>query len=139
MAKDYKKACRVFNDNPKMHGHWLDEVWVQSDCKCEYCGIDLLVGAAVFRAQEGDHILPQAKYKGLSNALANFAMACASCHKLKHKSNPQFDPALGEPRWSGLSDLTEEDRTLLIRRVQEYLKDLREKQDIALSRCSKIS
>ena len=104
---------------------YLNAIWIQSKCKCEYCGIDLLGSPQIFRGAESDHILPKAKYRQLELKLSNYAMACSSCHKLKGRFDPAEDPSM----YLDATDLTDEDRFRLIAVVQRYLEPLRTAQD----------
>jgi len=108
----------------------LNAIWLQARCRCEYCGIDLLKNAQMYRGAESDHILPPKRYPNLIMSLSNYAMACASCHELK--TSYCFDPGEGDPQLKDTEHLPDELRQMLITQVNECLIEHRRKQDAAL-------
>ena len=103
----------------------FNEIWLQSNFHCEYCGVDLLSNLPVLDGADSDHLLPKAKYPHLRNVLSNYVMTCASCHKLKGK----FDPAQDDTQFQTCTNLTETDRNELINRVRERVKDRRQTRE----------
>ena len=54
-------------------------VWLRADCKCEYCGCDLLASDdQYFYGSHVDHIVP-----GAGDDLENLALACKTCNFIK--------------------------------------------------------
>lgn len=54
-------------------------VWLRADCKCEYCGCDLLASDDQYLyGSHVDHIVP-----GAGDDLENLALACKTCNFIK--------------------------------------------------------
>ncbi len=106
----------------------LNEIWLQSRCICEYCKVDLLRDPQTYRGAESDHILPQSLYPRLILDLSNYAMACASCHKLKGR----LDVGRDAPGLKEVDSLPPALRASLIGKVKAELESLRRQQDVQL-------
>jgi hypothetical protein len=111
----------------------LNAIWCRAGARCEYCGADLLESHHAYRGANSDHILPQRRYPLLINKLNNYAMACASCHKLKEQVT-RFDPGEGNSRWQEVDDLTDDERTTLIDAVKARIAPLHKLQNDEIDR-----
>lgn len=58
-----------------------DPLLLAADFRCQYCGLDLLSDFGHLFAFARDHVQPRSK--GGSDGLANRAVACAACDRLK--------------------------------------------------------
>lgn len=63
-------------------------MWLSHQCKCGYCGENLIADTGRIFNAELDHLLPKTKYPELKEVEHNWVLACRLCNQLKR----DFDP-----------------------------------------------
>ncbi len=100
-------------------------IWLRDDCRCGYCGEDLLLNRSVaYCMGKLDHLLPKSKpqYRHLENELWNLVLCCGDCNSLKSTWDPNTDG--GTPVYFGSDKAPangDKIRMELIRRTADYL------------------
>ena len=71
----------------------FSKAFQRSNCRCVYCGRDLLADFDAFMIAEEDHLVP--KSKGGKDEAENIVIACAVCNRLKGNYTPtdEYDSA----------------------------------------------
>lgn len=72
---------------------FFSEAFQRSNCRCVYCGRDLLADFDSFMLAEEDHLVLISKNG--KDEIDNIAIACAVCNRLKGNYVPdsQYDPS----------------------------------------------
>jgi hypothetical protein len=100
--------------------------FVRANCRCEYCGFDLLASIEALKLLEVDHIDPTLKGEARED-LSNIAISCRHCNThLKRSWNPRKTAAPGLGREG------------LIEHVKRRLDEIRRARVEALARHRKI-
>ncbi|SRR6266481_4943907 len=85
-------ATRLLGKHKKTLKNWSQEdleIWLRDDCRCVYCGRNLLGPRDItYFLYCYDHLLPVSRYPALKNALWNKVLACRSCNSWKSTFNP---------------------------------------------------
>jgi len=68
------------------------KVYVESNGKCVYCGIDVVSDRYLYATSEIDHLFPRARYKDLEEHPKNIVLACYCCNGKKQKFDPMKLP-----------------------------------------------
>jgi len=101
-------------------------MWVRHECKCGYCGENLLTDVPRMMSSQLDHLLPKRKYPDLDKVEDNWVLACFCCNQIKR----DFDP------WKSLTtsiDLPTRENIAFFRQVlieisRDHLKPFRDQQ-----------
>jgi 5-methylcytosine-specific restriction endonuclease McrA len=103
------------------------EIWLRCDCRCVYCGRDMLASRDIAYqfSSTAEHLLPKSKNRGLEAERSNLVLSCRPCNHLKGTWDPNLD---GESIYAD-GQLREEQRQELIQRVKAYLNPLRKKNE----------
>src|SRR5437899_2954155 len=67
-------------------GEWNAKRGLETDCRCEYCGRDLLASFNDYDTWQIDHVYPSAK--GGKHEYENMAVCCRTCNFLKRDYVP---------------------------------------------------
>jgi hypothetical protein len=114
-----QKAVQLLAVNKASLKNWpLSDltIWLRDDCRCVYCGRDMLQDRDVtYCLYSYDHVLPVKKYPSLESASWNRVLACRGCNAWKSSFDPS-DAGLGA---------TEEFRDRLIERARLYVQEQR--------------
>src|SRR5215831_13655747 len=115
-------SAELLNKHPKALKNWKPkwhlEIWLRDECRCVYCGRNLLQDRDItYFFYCYDHLLPKEKekYAALRTETWNKVLACRACNSWKST----FDPA-GED-----VPATEEYKDKLIERAKKYIQERR--------------
>jgi hypothetical protein len=119
-------ARKLMQEYPVL-SDWGDEtlaIWLRDDCRCVYCGVDMLQGRHHFvNLQQREHLLPACQYPTLAKCPENIVLCCASCNSFKARWDPNKQ-AVGEPQLiaDGVRSITNHDRSQLVWRTRQHLR-----------------
>src|SRR5208337_4132535 len=69
------------------------KIWIRDQCRCVYCGMDMLQSYNVaFYFYHYDHLLPKAVYGELEDEDWNRVLSCSACNQIKHTFDPNVGP-----------------------------------------------
>ena len=84
----------------------FSKLFARDNCRCVYCGRDLLVDFESFMLSQEDHLVPTARLG--PDDLENRVVACYVCNKLKGVFVPNIP-------------LTPSNRTMYINAIRDYI------------------
>ena len=112
----------------KKFGFWehTAEAFIESKGLCGYCGENLYETRVQYYSMQLDHLLPKNTYVHLATHPQNFVLSCQRCNNLKRAFNPLKENEDSE-------EMLENNKSKLISRVKEHLKEKIEKDEKILS------
>lgn len=97
-------ATKLWNEHDAVRANWMPiplQIWLRDECKCVYCGFDLLGtrGVAYCFSSE-DHLLPKSTYPELESRIDNRVLSCRVCNVVKgdhdvNRERPLYVPGEG--------------------------------------------
>jgi hypothetical protein len=114
------------------------KMWLRDECKCVYCGENILCDLVRLTSAQLDHILPKSKYPDYKEEESNWVLACFCCNQIKRNYDP-WTELPEEIKSMGLSvESLMNNRNLLIEKCREHLKPHLEKRKNIRNNINKI-